>query len=345
MSSDLQVKNGASRPVFAVSLTDTDSTSPEALIEILEEGNKQRPIVKADTLEEAIASEAEIIILQVKRNQEISDEILERLKNHKVIGIGYGAAQLFGHLGLEINEGACAHDPDSPPRISLTKNTLMRNSGSPESLIAFELSSDAKPGDPNFAMYIPRKSHLCSVVEVIARWTRDERYGPIVRQGNFIMIGLDTPPLTWTPQYREVFKDLSETLYARELEPFTRAEWPITPPGTYHIDLAPGGSTEELSYQEYYFRFTEPTTFTAHLEHHTSKNIMFIFTGENREHWTRKDTYDCTLDKCVFEDEPLEISISITEEDIRSVGEGYWTLQVTNFDSEHTADCRLDIQY
>ena len=157
------------------------------------------------------------------------------------------------------------------------------------------------------------------------------------------MIGLDAPSPTWTPQYRNLFRDLSEALYTRELEPFSRAEWEITPPGTYQIDLAAGGSTEELSDKQYYFRFTEPTTFTAHLEHHNSKSITFLFMGENREHWTRKDTYDCALG--ISKDEPLEISIAITEEDMRSVGEGYWTLGVTNFDSGHTADCRLDIQY
>ena len=203
MSPNLQVKSNESRPAFAVLSIDTDSTSSETLIEILEGGDRKRSIVKAETIQEAIASEAEVMVLQTKRDPEMSDEILEKLKGYKVIGIGYGTAQLFGHLGLEINGGACAHNPsDCTPTISFDENTLIRNSGLKEAFNAFELSPDTMHQDANFAMYIPRKSHLRSVVEVIARWTGDENYGSIVRQGNCIMIGLDAPPPTWTPQYR-----------------------------------------------------------------------------------------------------------------------------------------------
>ena len=183
-------------------------------------------------------------------------------------------------------------------------------------------------------------------------------YGPIVRQGNYILIGLDAPARTWTPPFRELFKDLSEALSARAFEPFSRAEWPITQPGTYHIDLATADSTEELTRKIYHFRFTEPTTFTAHLEHHDSKNTVLLFMGENREHWTREDSYKtvCRVPEAPdqpaeddipahFDEAPLEISIAVTGEDILSVGEGYWMLSVVNFDSKHTADCRLDIQY
>jgi len=345
----------ADRPAFAVSLADTASGSSEAIIEILEDGNEQRAVVVVDTIEEAIARDPEVVILRAERDRETSEGTLEGLRNHKVIGIGYGAAQLFGHLGLEINDGACAHDPDNPPRISLSENTLIGHSGSPESLVAFELPRDAQGGDVNFAMYTPERSHLCSVVEVVARWTGDEDYGPIVRQGNHIMIGLDAPPLTWTPPYRTLFKDLSEAMYARELEPFARVEWPIAPPGTYQIHLGTTDCTEDV----HHFRFSEPTTFTAHLEHHGSKHIALLFMGENREHWTRKDTSNapCRVPETsgqveaddaipgYFDESPLEISIDITDGDILSVGERYWTLTVANYDSEHAADCRLETRY
>ncbi len=147
-------------PTFAVSLSDADSVSSEALIGVLEDENNQRSIVAVETIEAAIDSEAEVIILQAIRDQEVSDEILERLKNRKVIGIGHGAAQLFRHLGLEINDGVCMHDPDGLPTISLVKNTLVSDSGSSEPMVAFELSSSEQHEDCNFAMYIPNKSEL-----------------------------------------------------------------------------------------------------------------------------------------------------------------------------------------
>ena len=99
MSPNLQVKSNESCPAFAVLLTDTDSTSSETLIEILEGRDRKRSIVKAETIQEAIASEAEVIVLQTKRDPEMSDEILEKLKSYKVIGIGYGAAQVLDLCG------------------------------------------------------------------------------------------------------------------------------------------------------------------------------------------------------------------------------------------------------
>ena len=62
-----------------------------------------------ESLKRAVASGAEVLVIVLPRSRDpYSDDLIEGLKKKKVIGIGYGAAQLFGQLELEINGGACA---------------------------------------------------------------------------------------------------------------------------------------------------------------------------------------------------------------------------------------------
>ena len=151
------------------------------------------------------------------------------------------------------------------------------------------------------------------------------------------MLGLAAPPTTWTPKYRKIFHNLAIALHARKPEPFSTAKWEITKPGTYKFELAKGRNTEELTNKTFYFQFAEATTFSAYLEHEGSEEVMLLFMDEkSREHLIRKDAY---------QGEPLEISIDITSEDIQGIGDSYWRLKVTNFDSAHTANCSLVIEY
>ncbi len=84
-------------------------------------------------------------------------------------------------------------------------------------------------------------------------------------------------------------------------------------------------------------RFSKLTTFSAILRHEGSDSMMLLFMGEkNREHWTREDAK---------QDEVHEISINITGEDLKKIDDWYWLLRVTNFDSVHTTECSLRIEY
>jgi len=191
-------------------------------------------------------------------------------------------------------------------------------------------------------MYIPEKSHLRSVVDVIARsvskeYPHLENYASIARQGNYILIGLAAPPNTWTPRYCEFFSQLSHSLYSRPREEFSIAQWEVSVPGTYEFKLAEGRSTKELCSRIFYFKLSKPIVFSARLEHKGSNAIMLLFMGEVKgtKH-IRKDAK---------QGEPLEIAVDISEEDISILGDRYWRLKVTNFDRRNTADCLLNIQY
>jgi len=200
---------------------------------------------------------------------------------------------------------------------------------------AFTLPSGKTGLDANFAMHIPRKSHLCTVVDVIARWAGDQAYASITRQGNFVMIGLAAPPKTWTPKYTEFFRCLAVKMHEKEKEPFSTASWQTTKPGTYEFTLARGRDQEGLSSKTFFLLFPKPTRFSARLEHKGSQSVMLLFMGENRRHWERKDAY---------RGEPLEITCDISQKDVKDIGDGYWELKITNFDRGKPAACKLVIK-
>ena len=330
---------------FAVFSTHSDLAFSQGIADILRKDNDRFGVVIAPSIEQAIESQAEVLIFAMERREKVSEPLATALKTRKVIGIGYGTAQLFGQLGLEINGGACAHGSDRSPRIRIQANDLTGKPESVNSFTAFNISSDdpkAQRIDFNFSMHIPEKSHLRSVVDVIARsvskeYPHLENYASIARQGNYILIGLAAPPNTWTPRYCEFFRQLSRSLYSRPREEFSTAQWGFSVPGTYEFKLAEGRSTKELCSRILYFKFSKPTAFSAHLEHKGSNAIMLLFMGEVKgtKH-IRKDAK---------QGEPLEIAVDISEEDISILGDRYWRLKVTNFDRGNTADCLLNIQY
>ena len=62
-----------------------------------------------------------------------------------------------------------------------------------------------------------------------------------------------------------------------------------------------------------------------------------LFMGQkNRQHWTREDAKHS---------EVLTIRVEITADDLKRIGDNYWTLSVTNFDRDNVATCVLDVQY
>ena len=264
---------------------------------------------------------------------------LEPLRSKKVIGIGYGAAQLFDRLGLEIRYGACATIPSPAPEIELQANPLCPgNEG--KSMVAFRVP-DPGNGEKmevgyNFAMYLPRLNENTKFVDAIARWRGDENYAPIVRQGNYIMIGLAAPPSTWTSEYKAFLHDLTAAFANAPNEPFSTAKFEITKPGDYEFELAQGRSTTELSGRNFYFQFETPVDFSAKLVVEDSQAVMQLFRGRNGEHFSRKDGGD---------GKTLEVEAKISQSDLQAVGEGYWQLEVTNFDRANRAKCKLQLKY
>lgn len=320
---------------FVIYASHADMRYANTLQDLLSDASQEKANTKiVQSLEAAAASDADVVILFLTRTKEkIADEVLEKLKKKKVLGVDYGSAQLFGLLGLSINGGACAHFSSNAPKLQTPPCELL---GERAAEAPFAPYQGAAGGD-NFGMYIPAKSELAKHLDVVARCVGDENYAPIVRQGNFVMVGYSGLPTEWSQSYRALFTDVARQLRARERESFRAADLPITAPGIYFYELAKGRSRDDLPRREHYLRFEKPTRFTATLIHDESDNMMMIFMGEkDRQHWTRKDSRN---------GDPLTITVDITEEDIKKNGDRLWSLAITNFDAQHAPHCTLHIDY
>lgn len=110
----------------------------------------------------------------------------------------------------------------------------------------------------------------------------------------------------------------------------------MTKPGTYEFKLAQSGSIDLPFEKTYYFQITQPKRFRAQLEHAGSDSVMLLFMGQNedRTHWTRQDAR---------QGETLKITTDISGEDIKKLGDRYWTLNVTNFGANMAVECKLTI--
>src|SRR5689334_21984532 len=114
-------------PSFVVYASPADTELVTALRDQLRANGAEIEWNAANTLDAGVNSSADVLILFIddSQPQEYSADLLERLKEKKVIGIGYGAAQLFGRLGLEIRGDACAHYGTTAPKIHVEANNLI----------------------------------------------------------------------------------------------------------------------------------------------------------------------------------------------------------------------------
>ena len=326
--------------LFTVFAPDQQPDAIAALAEALCPGNSQRVRI-AKTAREALDWRSDVLVLFLGRTAAShfgSPEFMAELKKKKVIGIGYGAGELFGALGLEISGEHCAGGIESPPQIRIQRTALVPQ-WSVDTITAFRIDGNASPTGPekdyNRMMYLPSKDEHARFVEAIARDSRDGAYAPIVKQNSYILVGLAAPATTWTGEYRSFFRALANGLAQAPQVPFSTATWEVTRPGQYEFDLAGGRSTEESPQKDFYFRFPSATKFTAVLEHTGSRAVMMSFRGDRGPRSVRKDARN---------GETLRIEVNVTEEDIKRAGAILWTLRVSNFDSTSPAHCKLRIE-
>jgi hypothetical protein len=311
-----------------------DESYAKSLEDVFAAGPEAPAVTFYDSLGKAAVADDELLVLAMPRGPELDDDdVLAALKRKKVIGIGYGAAQIFGQLELQINGGACAHFGQVVPELLLQENQLLGEAPPGASVVAY---MEQMEGD-NFGMFIPQHAEVTQFVDVIARMDRDENYAPIVAEGDFVMIGLSAPPASWSDAYRDLVRKTIQNLLHREKQPFPKAQFEVLPPGAHGFDLAEGRSTKDPFSTTFYFKFTRPTRFVAKLDHFGSGHMMVSFRGEKDGlHWTREDAKT---------GEPLTIACEITADDLQAIGDKYWVLTVTNFDAINRASCVLHVEY
>lgn len=326
---------------FVVYAAEEDSELGSSLFRVLRGDEKVSRFAKADTLKKAIESESDVLVLVLPKRElpKLDKTVLDALKKRKIVGIGYGAAQLFGQLGLEINGGNCAHGVQGLPSVIVPKSELLGEPKTEEPIQVFRDDDEPPPNADRldtFAVFLPPGKGSLSGIDPIARWHTDSNYAPIVRQGNCVLVGVPGPATRWTAEFADLIRQTCLALNERQLTDFSTTRRQLTKPGTYKFALARRGSTDEPFTKSFYFRFTESKQFSAKLEHAGSDNVMMLFMGEDegRNHWMRQDAR---------QQEELTIEAEITDADIETVGDRNWRLDITNFGAANSADCQLTI--
>jgi len=334
---------GPARPKFAIYSEAADAELASSLLRVLrDKEEKVTRVARVDTVEAAAESNADVLILVMtqRETRKFEKQVLDALKERKIIGIGFGAAQLFGQLGLEISGGNCMHGIFQPTTIKIVKCALLGDAERADPVPVFAENPQETELNVSeidfFAMFAPPRGKNAAAVDVIARWSKDMNYAPIVRQGNCILVGVPVPATLWSSAYSELMRNVCLRVQKQKLEPFATARRELTKAGTYKFTLAKRDSPDEPFSKTFFFRFSEPRKITARLEHSGSKAVMLLFMGEdeNHAHWARKDAR---------QEEALEIITEISREDIDAIGDRHWTVDVTNFDADSIAECKLTI--
>ena len=331
------------RAVFA----DTAGTSA-ALAEILGGTN----VTVAETLEAALASEAEVLVLSVdeRRQLELSAARVEALRARKVLVTGGNADLVCRELDLDIGGGMVSGveainilDAALLPRGERVDKSMepLAERPAPRS---FELGQDRR----HLAWrQVPDELRLVDgkgFIEVLVALSQQDNWGVVTRQSNCVYAGVVAPPDDWSADYRRLFRAVVDALGERDHEDFKLAVVPrqIHPTGTVRFELEPPKPMDEdehdRKYQRvFYFRFDRPTVLTATLRHSGSDAAMLLFQGGPKQRlFTREDAEH---------GETLTIAVTLAQSSIDAIGDRYWTLNVTNFDHANGMSAELTVRY
>ena len=329
------------RTVFA----DTEGTG-EALAEILGGAN----VTVAATLEEALASHSEVLVLCVdeRRQLELSPAQVDDLRARKVLATGDKADLLCGELDLDIGGGMLS----GVEAVDILDSALLPPGEDAEKSMeplaerpaprSFELGKDRR-----HLNWRPVADELRLVdgkgfIEVLVALPQKDSWGLVTRQSNCVFAGVVAPPGDWSADYRRLFRAVADALAEREQEDFKLAVVPrqVHPPGTVRFELDPlKPSTDDHRNHSriFYFRFDRPTILTATLRHSGSDAAMLLFQGGRKQRlFTREDDEH---------GETLTIAVTVAQSSIDAIGGRYWTLDVTNFDHVNRMSAELTVRY
>ena len=181
---------------------------------------KNASVSLVKNLPDAIASKADIVVLalSVKEFNSLAPYDADALKKRKVIGISYGAAKLYGEIGLKISWGACAHGME--PRIKAEDNATIAKAGFDKVFGVYAPNAPQYPAQDveymPFGIFVgyPAIHQGLEDVDVVARFNGDLGYAPIVRQGNKILIGFNPHAEDWSEQFGDLMRKLVAALNA-----------------------------------------------------------------------------------------------------------------------------------
>jgi hypothetical protein len=208
--------------------------STSSLADLFTKEGKNASLTSVKTLADAIASQADVLVLAMNASDfnALGPYDVDALKRRKIIGIGFGAAKLFGEAGLKISAGNCAHGFE--PRIHVQDNATTPKDGFDKVFGVDGPNSQKYPaGDIDylpFGIYLGDKHpEIRPGLDVIARFSDDGQYTPVVREGNVILIGFNPHAEDWSPLFRTLIGKLAIALNApltNQVEPQAKSAAP-----------------------------------------------------------------------------------------------------------------------
>jgi Protein kinase domain len=190
-----------------------DAKALNVLARLLTGESEKGPIRMVDTLQDGIASSSRVLVILMDDFQFEEAYSAEALKNHKVLGIGFGAAKLFEEIGLKIGAGNCAHGVPGEPRIIVEDNPLLKFE-SPFFLFDPPVRNK-KPfhSDIVFGVYVgDKKPEVRRELDVIALFTAYRNYAPVTAQGNFVLIGVNSHIENWSETFQRFVGEVARAL-------------------------------------------------------------------------------------------------------------------------------------
>jgi len=182
------------------------------------EDNLSFSVTFVDSLSNSLGDDSAVLVIVMDKEAflDVGNYSPEDLKHRKIIGIGYGAAKLFGELGLLINGGACAHGVIGPPRISVQENQLLKRSKFESPMFVFDppiVDGDKFHNKSFFGVYVgDKRPTRRDLLDVIALQTKDTNYAPIIRQGNHILVCTDAPADKWSADLQSLLSEIALAL-------------------------------------------------------------------------------------------------------------------------------------
>ena len=252
---------------------------------------------------------------------------------------------LFGRFGLEIGDEECAHTREHAPKIMLMKSELLGAPDSIEPLLIINPEKGPSPAAEDEAAKDLDRTELLvlfqpksesSPVDVIARWADDQNYALLARQGNCVLIGVESPANRWSKGFVRLVDEACMALRRRPAEKFSVFNRELAQPGTYEFELDVSHSTERLFQKRFFFQFDRPTRLTARLEHKGSKSVCLSFYGRAGEETIAKRSD-------AMQGENLELMQEIDATQVAELKNRSCQLSVCNFDESNAVKCKLVI--
>ena len=326
------------KTVFA----DTDSIGA-VVAEIL--GGAQ--VTVAQTLDEALESDAEVLVLSVDelRSYGLSPAQIQGLRSRKLLVTGENADQLCRELDLDIG-GGMAWDMErlvvlDTALLPLEEDACRRIEPLFERPVpqSFELGQDPRHLAWRHVHHELRMVDGKGFIEVLVALPQNDGWGVVMRQANCVFAGVVAPPTDWSADYRRLFRAVADALAERDLEEFKPAVVPrqIHPPGVVRFELGPRDADSASNRREFHFQFDCPTVFTATLRHSGSDAAMLSFQGGPKQRLFTREDAECG--------ETLTVAITLGQSSIDAIEGRYWIVGVTNFDHLNRMSAELTVHY